>query len=95
MMLSLLAAAPRYLQLSRSQYWGAWRFAAYRDFQLQLVLQAAAAIPFYAQRFHGVPHPQDLRQLQGGGGFTFSSPSSRDSVLLSACHQRLGTGGRL
>src|SRR5262249_35713064 len=52
-----------YLQLSRSQYWSEDRLATYRDSQLKRTLRAAAAIPFYARRFDGMSHPQDLPKL--------------------------------
>jgi len=48
---ALLTAIPRYVQLSRSQWWSLGHLEAYRKKQVEQTLRAAASIPFYAQRF--------------------------------------------
>jgi len=60
---NLLEAVPRYLQLSRSQYWSADRLEAYRRDRLSKTFQAAMKIPFYARRFGAMPSSTDLAVL--------------------------------
>jgi len=59
----IVAAAPRYAQLLRSQYWQPDQLESSREKQLEKTLRAAAKIPFYAERFGSTPHARDLRQL--------------------------------
>ncbi len=47
----LVAAAPRYVALLRSQCWTAEQFRSYTEARLEKVLAAAAKIPFYRERF--------------------------------------------
>ena len=46
-----LAATPRYVALLRSQYWKAGQLRDYTEARLEMVLAAAARIPFYRERF--------------------------------------------
>ncbi len=60
---ALLDAVPRYLQLTRSQYWSPEKLEAYRRERLHRTLKAAMKIPFYARRFGTLPWPSDLGRL--------------------------------
>ena len=51
----ILASAPRYYQLKRSQYWALERSRALARARLEETLDAAWAIPFYAERFGSRP----------------------------------------
>jgi len=59
----LLAAVPRYFQLSRSQWWSAERLESYRQAQLAKTLAAASVIPFYAERFDRRAEATNLASL--------------------------------
>jgi phenylacetate-CoA ligase len=58
-----LDAAPRYAFLLRSQYWKPEQLRAYTERHLERTLNAAAEIPFYADRFGGSPKPEDFARL--------------------------------
>jgi len=60
---TLLGAAPRYASLLKSQYWDRATFGRYTEARISRTLEAAAAIPFYAARFGGVPKAADLGNL--------------------------------
>ena len=60
---ALLAAAPRYLQLTLSQYGSRDRLEALRRARLRKTFQAAMRIPFYAQRFGAMPSAVELEKL--------------------------------
>jgi len=60
---ALLEAVPRYLQLTRSQYWDPNCLDAYRRERLSKTFQAAMRIPFYAHRFGAMPSSADLASL--------------------------------
>jgi phenylacetate-CoA ligase len=59
----LIASAPRYAALLRSQYWPAHRLEAYREQHLNRTLSAAIKIPFYAERLGAAPRAEDLERL--------------------------------
>src|ERR1700736_480011 len=59
----LAGAAPRYLALRRSQYWDEETLWRYQDEALKRTLAAAAQIPFYAERFGGMPRVEDFGKL--------------------------------
>ncbi len=59
----LFGAVPWYARLLASQYWTTERRERYTRARLRDVLAAATRIPFYAQRFHGTPGPDDLARL--------------------------------
>jgi phenylacetate-CoA ligase len=58
-----LDAAPRYAFLLRSQYWKADQRREYTERRLVRTLEAAAKIPFYAERFGGPQRPEDFARL--------------------------------
>jgi len=58
-----LDAAPRYLQLLRSQYWRPDQLRAYTERQLARSLAAAARIPFYQRHWRGSLKPEDFAGL--------------------------------
>lgn len=60
---TFLDATPRYLALLRSQYWSAQQWSAYREQHLERTLDAAAKIPFYAERFGGRARIENLARL--------------------------------
>ena len=62
-LVTLLDAAPRYAQLLRSQYWPAQRLDAYREEHLRRTLDAAAKIPFYANRIGDASSIDEFRDL--------------------------------
>lgn len=59
----VLGAAPRYVQLRRSQYWSADDRAAYVEARLARSIGAALRIPFYREHLGGSPQPCDLPSL--------------------------------
>jgi phenylacetate-CoA ligase len=59
----LAGAAPRYLALRRSQYWDEATLRRYQHDALSRTLQAAAKIPFYAERFGGAPPVEEFDAL--------------------------------
>jgi len=59
----IFGAAPRYVQLLRSQYWSPEKLRAYQEKRLQKTLEAASRIPFYSSRFKGRPGPDNLKNL--------------------------------
>lgn len=60
---ALLAAGPRYLQLTRSQYWSRDRLEELRRTRLARTFQSAMRIPFYADRFGAMPSVSELAKL--------------------------------
>ncbi len=58
-----LDAAPRYVQLLRSQYWKPDQLRAYTGQHLARSLAAAARIPFYKDRLGRPPKPDDFARL--------------------------------
>ncbi len=60
---ALLTAIPRYLQLSRSQWWSPEHLDAYQKEQLDRTLRVASSIPFYADRFGGRYRAEALGSL--------------------------------
>lgn len=60
---TLLAAAPAYLRLRRSQYWPRQRLRAWVEARLAETLAAAARIPFYRPRVAGVSSVEQLAQV--------------------------------
>jgi phenylacetate-CoA ligase len=59
----LIAAAPRYAMLLKSQYWNLERLNALVNSRLQQTLAAAGAIPFYSRRHGGVGSLADFETL--------------------------------
>jgi phenylacetate-CoA ligase len=59
----LLAATPRFLRRLGSQYWSPERAQAQQCHQLAAILDAAARIPFYAERLGRSPRPEELSGL--------------------------------
>jgi len=58
-----LGAGPRYAFLLRSQYWKANRLHTYTERRLASTLEAAAKIPFYAERLGRSLKPRDFANL--------------------------------
>jgi phenylacetate-coenzyme A ligase PaaK-like adenylate-forming protein len=58
-----LGVVPRYAFLLRSQYWKGDRLRTYTERHLASTLEAAAKIPFYADRLGGSPKPDDFALL--------------------------------
>jgi len=59
----LVSSIPRYVRLARSQWWSPERLHAYQNAELEQTLRAAAAIPFYAERFGDRPWARELESL--------------------------------
>lgn len=60
---TLLSAANRYRELNRSQYWSDEEFRSYTNTHLDQRLRDAANIPFYTERWGGLPRAEDLKTL--------------------------------
>ncbi len=60
---TLLGAAPAYVRLHFSQYWGQERLRAHVAAHLGETLEAAARIPFYRERFGDKPKARALSEL--------------------------------
>ena len=54
---------PRYAGLVRSQYWDRETLQRHVRSRLQETVEAAAKIPFYAARYHGVPRLANFAEL--------------------------------
>jgi phenylacetate-CoA ligase len=63
MWFSLVGAGAELFRYQFAQYWRSERLEAYRNSQLTRTLAAAARIPFYADRFRGIPRADELAKL--------------------------------
>ena len=61
--LMLCSAVPLYARYLRSQYWRESQIASYRNNRLIRTLDAASSIPFYFNRFSGIPRLEDFKSL--------------------------------